>query len=284
MSQPSNGSSEEDDISPLEYARFNGLSYNYLDEPAAFIHAGILQKRAEASLSDDSHLQTFDLGREIKIEERLTVSRGGAQLLASVSNGEAPESINSLVLPLLDSRTAKEIKLELPLLKSEHEVDCRDFARRHGFEVKLRDIKLPLEMVDEKNGEGLNLSSKLWSLGTKVLEELKLEKIAVSKDTLGYLQTTIKNVWTPEDDNKLWNSEQRYKRVSSPLLPSYVKFLLTLTSEHCLGPSYTTLVPDAYSTAAIRASIVLSGIPSPNSFRPSISHNRRPQSHRTEDI
>jgi len=64
----------------------------------------------------------------------------------------------------------KRAKLELPLIKTDHEMDCKNFARRDDFEIKLCDIKLPLEMVDEENNEGLAWPSRFASLEQKSWE------------------------------------------------------------------------------------------------------------------
>ncbi|KAE9371387.1 hypothetical protein N431DRAFT_410045 [Stipitochalara longipes BDJ] len=106
----------------------------------------------------------------------------------------------------------KRAKLELPLLKTDHEADYKNFAKRDDFEIKLCDIKLPLETVIEENNEGLVWPSRFSCMGAEVLEKLKQEKISVSRDDMTCLQNALKHGWTEEDDRNLWKSEQRYKR------------------------------------------------------------------------
>jgi len=208
----------EDEISPLEYARLNGLARDYLADQLVFSELAKLQTAVQRDLTDDSDLQQLDFGNELKVEERITISKEGARLLSSIAQVETCEEIDALTLPLLKTRSIlKRAKLELPLLKTDHETDCKNFARREDFEIQLCDIKLPLEMVIEENNEGLVWPSKFSCLGAKVLEKLKQEKISVSKDDLVYLQSALKHGWTEEDDRDLWRSEQKYKRVSDHL-------------------------------------------------------------------
>src|SRR6187402_3486815 len=164
MSQDS--SSDEEDISPLAYARLNGLSRDYLAERLGFAEIKKISKTADGVLSDDSHLYQFDLGTEFIVEEHLALPKEATPLLAWVTREETVEGIEALVAPIVDGHlNARKKKMELPLLRSDHEADCKQFARREGFEIRLHDIKLPLEVLNEQNNEGLTLSGRLWGLG-----------------------------------------------------------------------------------------------------------------------
>ncbi|KAH6723079.1 hypothetical protein BKA61DRAFT_533847 [Leptodontidium sp. MPI-SDFR-AT-0119] len=139
-SQPQEKEEEQDEISPLEYARQNGLSQNYL----------------------------------------------------------------------ANTNSNRKKKLELPLLSTDVDTDCRNFASRKGFDIKLRDIKLPLEAVAE--GEGFDWIKQYESLGTEILRDLKAEKIGVTRDAMAFLQSCVNIAWTEEDISQLWDREQTYKR------------------------------------------------------------------------
>jgi len=206
-------SSHEEDLTPLEYARVHGLSLDYLADSASFPHILKLQQEIHNCLTDDSHLHQFNFGTNFSTEERLEVSRDAASLLASLNQDETLEWIDSLVLPMLDVREIKKMRLELPLLSTDHESDCRAFARREGFEVKLEDVKLPMETVNDENNEGLMWPSRFLNLGAEIVEHLKHEKLEVSRDTLVYLQNILKNSWTEEDEKTVWDNKLKYKRV-----------------------------------------------------------------------
>jgi hypothetical protein len=263
----------DEEIPPLQYARSNGLARDHVADELAFSELAKLQKAIQQDLTDDSELHQFDFGSELKVEERVTISREGAKLLSSIAE-ETVEAIDTVILPMFKTKSMiKRTKFELPLLKTDHETDCKNFARRDDFEIKLCDIKLPLEMVNEENNEGLVWTSRFSSLGTHVLEELKREKISVSKDDMVHLQNALKHPWTVEDDMNLWNSEQKYKRVGAQI--SGLVALLTSYSEHSIGACYTTTLSIANPNGAIRTLDVRSSVPTSHPLRRIISYEIR---------
>jgi hypothetical protein len=203
-----------DDLSVLEYARLNGLSKDYLSEEMPYYQYEALLKGIPNDLTSDAHLPQFDPLVDINTDERLTVSKDAARHLAYVSQGETPDYINSIILPLLESKEVKSTRVELPLLRADHELDCREFAKKEGFEIELKDIRLPMEDLDIENDEGLEFPAKFMTLGTETMEALQREKMEVTRETLVYIQNALKVNWTEEDQQQLWKSVQTYERVS----------------------------------------------------------------------
>ncbi|TVY91354.1 hypothetical protein LAWI1_G004424 [Lachnellula willkommii] len=215
---------EDDDLTPLEYARYHRLSRDPLTDPLAFIHIEALQTDIRED-SVDSSLPQFDFGVEPRLDERLTVSKEALQFVRSVAHQDTQESIDALILPMLRISGGKNSRIELPLLKTDHETDCRHFARWDGFEVKFEDLKFPLEVVDDEKNEGIKFPSSYWKLGDGIMEELKKGKLEVSRDTMLFLKEALTDVWTAEDNEELWQTEMKYKRntalepVTPPLFP-----------------------------------------------------------------
>ncbi|TVY68758.1 Nucleoporin [Lachnellula suecica] len=222
--EPSDSEEDENDLTPLEYARSHGLSRNYLAETLPFDHIKALQDGIREYVSDEL-LPQFDFGVEPRLDERFSLSKDAARFLQDVAHQDSQETIDALILPMLGSSDVKNARVELPLLKSDHESDCKRFARWDGFEIKLKDVRFPLEMVDEEENESIKFPTAYWKLGDGIMEELKKEKLGISKETLSYLQAALKNVWTREDDEALWQAEMNYKRnaalepVTPPLFP-----------------------------------------------------------------
>jgi hypothetical protein len=200
----------DDDLTPLEYARLHGLSRDHLSDPLAFHHIRALEAVYPEDIIDDS-LPEFDFGPELRLDERLSLSKDAARLLQAVAKQDTQETIDKLMLPMLSSSDVKNTKVELPLLKRDHETDCRNFARWDGFEIKLKDVRFPLEVVDEEKNEGVGFPSAYWQLGDGIMEELKKEKLEVTRDTMLYLQAALKNTWTRQDNEELWQAEMKYK-------------------------------------------------------------------------
>jgi hypothetical protein len=204
---------DEDDLTPLEYARQQCLSRDHLSDTIAFSHLNALQEGLGDNALDDSHLPQLDLGPATQLGERLTLTREAARLLQDVNQDSTSNMVESLVLSSLDVQKTRSLHVELPLLKSDHGSDCKQFALWEGFEVKLQDIKLPLERIEESDGEGLSFPRRYTDLGSKMIEDIKIEKLGVSRDAVSFLQEAIKVCWTRNDEEMFWAKEQKYKRV-----------------------------------------------------------------------
>jgi len=203
--------------SPLEYARLKGLARNHLEE--GYYEIEDLQNNAIAGLLGDSHLPQFILGDELKVQERMSILKEGASLYASITQQRSQEIIDSLTVPMMESLSRHgRMKLELPLLRSDHQLECDQFGRREGFEVHLQQVKLPLEAVDLEKSQGLSWPARFWKIGDCILEELKAEKVGVSKSTVKVLQDSLNPIWTKEDSKTLWKSELKYKKVHIGLI------------------------------------------------------------------
>ncbi|TVY32711.1 hypothetical protein LSUB1_G007858, partial [Lachnellula subtilissima] len=215
---------EDVDLTPLEYARYHGLSCDPLSDPHAFAHIEALQADIVED-NVDEFLPQFDFGVEPRLDERLTVAKEALQFVQSVAHRDTQDSIDALILPMLGRPSVKNSRIEFPLLKTDHETDCRHFARWDGFEIKLKDVRFPLEVVDDEKNEGIKFPSSYWKLGEGIIEELKKEKIEVSKSTMLFLTEALTNVWTKEDNDELWETEIKCRRntalepVTPPLFP-----------------------------------------------------------------
>src|ERR1700712_5700591 len=102
MSNYSQSGDEEEDISPLEYARLNGLAYNHISEPIPLPYHATSPPHISSNITDDSQLYQFKFP-DCSTDERLTVSKDAAHLIAWVSKTERPEVIESAVLSMLGS-------------------------------------------------------------------------------------------------------------------------------------------------------------------------------------
>ncbi len=210
----SHSGDDDEEISALEYARMNCLSRDYLKEPYLISILNVFGDYRNR-LTDDSHLPQFEMKTNINADERLTITRDAALLIASVTREEPHEWVEDFVLGSMIGRRHKFSRLELPLLKTDYETDCEQFAQRDGFEAKLQNVKLPSEIVDEENSGGLIFSPSLWRKGTEILDGLKREKLEVSRDTVVFLQTIHNIDWTQEDEEQLWKGLHTYSKVIS---------------------------------------------------------------------
>lgn len=213
MSVTSESSEEEVEVTALEYARRNHLAYNHLTEHIPHPYDIVaVPEWFEGDLVSDLHLPQFEFLTS-NTDERLSVSKDAAIMIAWVSNSENSQLVESSTMSIAGHRHLRNKKLELPLLKSDHERDCRDFAGREGFETELKDVKLTFEVIDEDKDEGLTFSASLWGRSEEVMAELKKEKLAVTKEAIFYLQQISKTEWDEAAEKEVWASVQIYRRV-----------------------------------------------------------------------
>jgi len=204
--------SDGPELTAVQYARLHGLSVNYLAEPLPTSHIETFREHIPEGLTEDTHLPNIDLPVHVNLQETLTLDKRATEFLHSANSGLTTlEELEDIIFPLLDTCQTKKLRLETPLLRTDHESDFRSFARWESSHFK--DGCLPWEPLDDEMDVGLGWPRSLKGLPVKLLKELRSEKIEMQKDTLFYLQATIKSNWTSENDKKMWESATSYKRV-----------------------------------------------------------------------
>ena len=205
---------DEPDITPVEYARLNGLSRNHLTDLSSSTILGQIQESINTGIINDSRLEQLRFPEDCHVYERLTVSKDGAQLLAWAMHLESRDFIED-IMPSMQSRSEfKVMRVDLPLLRSDHETDIREFARRKALEPKLKDVRLPLENLNIARNEGLEFSPYFWNLGKEIVEDTKTERIIITRESLEYIQRSIQPDWTEMDEKELWKGMRTFAKVS----------------------------------------------------------------------
>ncbi|TGO15353.1 hypothetical protein BTUL_0041g00380 [Botrytis tulipae] len=219
---------EEEEIPVVELARSIGVSRDHQLDNASVEILLLMQEDIYHSFSsdlNDDHLSLFTTP-ETNTNERLSVSIGAARLLTSIAQNENQESIDTLTHSLLGPRDVRNLRIEMPILQSDHDFDVRGFARRDGFEVRPQDIKLPLELLSIENNEGLGFPSDFYNFETETFETIANEKIEVTRNSMVYLHTALNTTLTIENEQAIWESERTHPRkfpvschVTPPLSP-----------------------------------------------------------------
>jgi hypothetical protein len=245
MSAASQSSEEGEEITAQEYARLNDLAYNHLAEHISGPYDTMpLPSWFANNPTMDSHLPHFEF-LDHDTDERLSVSKEAAIMIAWVSNVDKVNAAESNILSVVGYKEAKNKKLELPLLESDHEKDYMDFAKRKGFELELKDVKLPLEVIDEEKKEGLGFPASLWKRGDELMEELRKEKLAVTKEAIICLQQSLKIDWDKVAEQEVWASVQTYRRVFIDIVHNLLKEADTVLQKQALEPVTPPLSPMA---------------------------------------
>jgi hypothetical protein len=182
-------SDEEDDgpglDTPLEYARFYGLCRDYeMDHP---LFSALIPPAQEDPFHIADGLEDALFPEALMAEvygslnERLDVDKEAASLLMSVLKACKRDETDQIRIdpPIL---SAKRVKLELPVLAGDHEVDMIALRRRH--EVKLTSKGIEPFHLDTEKGESLVFSSAEINDKQRLDRELQHEKLDVGKETV----------------------------------------------------------------------------------------------------
>ncbi|GAB7326267.1 hypothetical protein MBLNU13_g10247t2 [Cladosporium sp. NU13] len=208
----------------LEYARFHGLCRDYeMDHPLSR-HLIPLPLEDQSHIADEPEGALFPeaLLAEVhdSLNERLDVDKDASSLLASVLRTCKQDEIDQLTVdPTMLG--PKRLKLELPVLAKDHEVDMIHLRRRH--EVKLMSGGVEPFQLDTEKGESLVFSSAEANDKQRLDAELQTEKFDVGKETVELFRELRDLTSGEEVDyvNEAYDSYKKRKaiRFSPPLLP-----------------------------------------------------------------
>ncbi|KAH8596143.1 hypothetical protein B0O99DRAFT_510779 [Bisporella sp. PMI_857] len=132
-------------------------------------------------------------------------------LLAWASHPEDIATINSRFGHLLYGAETRPKHLELPLLRTVHETDLINFARRDDFEIKLQEVKLPMEIVDDGMDEDAAMLAGIRNTVRDFMNKINKEKLAVTQEPIALLQKIMKSNWSKEDERQMWDNLCPYK-------------------------------------------------------------------------
>ncbi|KAL8932011.1 MAG: hypothetical protein Q9211_006583 [Gyalolechia sp. 1 TL-2023] len=212
--------SQDKEPSLFEYARHYGLTVDHLD----------INPLEVLPPPDDSILQSDDESIWLQMKERaaspkserLTAVKEASALLA-VTHAKQYENDLFQDADLSQIHRVRDLKHELPLLCSDHDVDMLSFV--HRIDPNLENEFFPLEHVDDEQGEGFGWPSSYDDLPEMFFQKVQDEKVEMGKDVLAYIRRVL-DVHPQEGDESTFENEQpTYERnrirdpITPPLLP-----------------------------------------------------------------
>ncbi|KAL8807958.1 MAG: hypothetical protein Q9182_000424 [Xanthomendoza sp. 2 TL-2023] len=160
--------------SVLEYARYYRLSRNHLEiDPLALVprpDEALLQSQDES----EPLSQQLNAGVTTPPPERLTAVKEASTLLA-VTDPTQYHGCKLEDVDLIPIHRTRNLKIELPLLRSDHEADMLDFV--HHIEPNLANEFIPFEKVDNEQDEGLGWPSYCYDWPEMFFQKAQKEKI-----------------------------------------------------------------------------------------------------------
>ena len=204
--------SEELEPTVLEYARHYGIALDHLGRDP--LHECPPPENILAQLEDPPGAFRIDKSIGSLPLERLSATTEAVVLLNSITGlGQQSSGFDKDIA--WDVHRFRNIKLEWPILLTDHELDLQNFAPR--IVPDLENEHLPLEILDDEADEGLNWPSVYYGLSEKFFNEARAEKLDPSKDALLYLQDVLRSIPNDRDAAKFEHDGLLYKKVSRGL-------------------------------------------------------------------
>ncbi|KAL8693412.1 MAG: hypothetical protein Q9218_001761 [Villophora microphyllina] len=176
----------------VDYARYHGISQNHLEiNPLDLQHP---PDDISAEQDDELEWQQLRTAASSPPPERFVAVKEASVLLAA-TNAKQYEGCQFEGYDVTPVYRMRNLKLELPLLRSDHEVDMLEFV--HKIEPNLAEEFIPAETLDDELDEGLGWPSYCHELPDKVFQKAQNEKLEVAKDVLGYMKNKALDPVTP---------------------------------------------------------------------------------------
>ena len=193
---------ESQEPSILEYARFYGLVRDHLMvhplQSSCLLDSSVDPSAALKDPEGPVHLAALP---PYIVHEKLSASKDAAVFLSYIRQSSLEEE-GEKAAPL-DYNRVKNMKMELPVLRTDNELDIREFAPRAI--PHLARLNIPLEKVDVEKDEGLAWPSSVYSLPEEFNSMSIKEKLDAPKDALVYLQAVLRTL--PKEDDELLATE-----------------------------------------------------------------------------
>ena len=217
--------SVSDDPDADEYARRNGLTidslkldpWNSVLERDDRIAATLTQTDFGELIESEKRLDELAFRPILGKAEQWSVSAESLTLLQQVCKPCTDREVADHMAELCFTQTGelKKLKVEPPVLRSDHQADCRRLERRvKAFQkVPLADHHLPLHPVDIEQGEGLEFPESARKGDEALMKSLSKETVEVTKDTLMFLVQSLKADWSDDEQRELMEEFSTYAGV-----------------------------------------------------------------------
>jgi hypothetical protein len=198
-------SRENGQPSLLDYARFHGLAIDHLHQDIlSLLPSDVLTCDEDATLPE---FRLPDLDR-LPPEPKFQLNSKAASLLASsIRPPPAPHWANTLP----DHHKVKKLKLEQPLLRTDHEKDMERIRYPKPTRIGAMNL-VPIE-VDEDRGEGFAWPQETIDLAAVWDKDASQEKLQTTREVLKTLQDALRPVYTAQMHEEIMAEGSNFTRV-----------------------------------------------------------------------
>jgi len=219
-----------------EYARWNGLTVDtFLDDPWEEATAPVDNGEDIISATLDHYLEPgclFELDEDLQeclfraiipTPEQPDLSAGSLRLIQEACKTSKEHEVWALMeeLCFLETSEQKRLKLEPPLLATDHDRDCRRVAHKLKAlaQAPVSSHGLSPIPTEAGSGEGLEFSDAEKKGDAELMEAFGKETLEVTRESLLFLVESLRTEWTDGDRQDLFESVSTYKGVWAPTPP-----------------------------------------------------------------
>jgi hypothetical protein len=207
LSQPS--SVVEDEFTPLEYARLNGLCEDFTShDPLELFASPAKPESFVQDLKDPEGVFRLDPLIPYFLPERLEIPEDAKIFIQSALI--LPQNQFLETMPAEKSHS-KHLKLEVPLLSTDNELDVLHFGRL--VFPDLENVAYPRENVDIEKDEGLEWPSVAYNFSQSFQREIECKKLEVDDSATKYLLSVVQVSSVEEEMDALLEAELKYVKV-----------------------------------------------------------------------
>lgn len=209
----------------LTYSRDNGLTVDStVDIPMLFASASCLNNLSD-TLDDGKLVCTLRL-QPLSLHERPSIPQASIGLLQYVQQRENVLVTNSWNFPALRKRSKTKI-LDLPLLKSDDELDCIRLQSnvRRRVTADIRAHIPPAEPLNASRDEGSEFPQDAYVYHEELTKSLITDRIYVSKGAITCIEQTLQD--TSDEAETITHvfetalqKSKRIRKITPPLTPT----------------------------------------------------------------
>ncbi|KAH6659249.1 hypothetical protein BKA67DRAFT_8834 [Truncatella angustata] len=177
-----------------QYARDNGLTIDCIIDPLYLISSLSLVCDHSGSLHDDGSLRPFQLSCPLSLHERPSIPKASVELLTHVKHRDDIRTVTDATLTELNESPCAR-KLELPLLRSDAEVDSINLQQEINTRtaINIQADLPPFEPLDVSQDEALGFPQSAHIYHDEVENLLRRERTAIYKDGIEYLKRAVQD-------------------------------------------------------------------------------------------
>jgi hypothetical protein len=209
-------------LEAAEYLRSLDVTVAFEDafalDPETFDEPRKLINPTEDGITPWDDLPNLPIPETVSATEQLDVTDKSLFFLQDVcrkcSDAEVSE-LTDRIKAGLEAVDIRGLKLELPILRTDNEIDLREYNRTicTAQEFDISSHNLPLEPCDQEKDEGLEFPNHTYETAGRVVKSVEDEKIEITKDSFQVLMGYLKSDWTDEDQEAMLKGHVGYQGV-----------------------------------------------------------------------